>query len=207
MIALRIDDIGASTKVFNYYSKRRRYNFGILRHHRFFGAWAPYPEMTPQLWAHTYEVLRKFQAKLTVAITACWVEGNGNLIPFPEKFPQEASILREGLDEGLLEIANHGLTHCVLENLSFKPKLWGSVRTYHREFWDWLDEGVHYRHLQQSQEILQDYFQTEITTLVPPGNVFAPQTIEAAKTLGFQRVNCQTQYRTEVDIQIIDDLT
>lgn len=203
MVALRIDDIGASTKEFNYYSKRRRYNFGILRHRRLLGAWAPYPEMTPHLWAQTFEVLRRFQAKLTVAVTACWVEGNGDLTPFPNKFPQEAAILKEGLEEGLLEIANHGLTHCVLENLSFKPKLWGSVRTYHREFWGWIDSEIHYQHLQQSQEILQNFFQTEVTTLVPPGNVFASHTIDAAKKLGIQMLNCQTQNKISTDIRIV----
>lgn len=104
MIALRIDDIGASTKVFNYYSKQQRYNWGILRHHRLFGAWAPYPEMTPDLWEKTFDVLRRFQAKLTVAVTACWVEGDGELIPFPEKFPQEVAILKKAWKKGLLRL-------------------------------------------------------------------------------------------------------
>ena len=91
----------------------------------------------------------------------------------------------------------------MLENLHFKPKLWGSVRKYHREFWEWLDEEIHYRHLQQSQEILQNYFQTEVTTFVPPGNVFAPQTIEAAKGLGIQLVNSQTQNQMGAEIRIV----
>ena len=37
-----------------------------------------------------------------------------NLVPFPEKFPEEAEAIKKGLDKGVIDIALHGLTHCVV---------------------------------------------------------------------------------------------
>lgn len=190
-IALRIDDIGASTKVFERYSKKRFLNIGILRDRRLFGAWGPYSEMTPPLWDEVFALLSSSKAKLTVGVTASWVESNGDLTPFPEKFPEEAKKLKEGLDSGLIEIANHGLTHCVLKDRLFKPRLVGSNRKHHREFWDWLPDETHRAHLKMSQKILEDTFGSKITTLIPPGNVFSQSTVQACEDVGITVINCQ----------------
>ena len=202
-LALRIDDIGASTKQFNYYSKNRFCNFGILRHRKLFGAWAPYNEMTPITWRELFELLHEFDAKLTVAITATWVEKNGDLKPFHLKFPVQAEILKSGVKKGFIEIANHGLTHCVTAEKSYKPKIFGSVRRYHREFWDWIDDEVHFNHLQDSQNILQDFFEEKIHILVPPGNVYADQTIKAASNLGINLINCQTENKIISGVKVL----
>lgn len=192
-IALRIDDIGASSKRYNYHARNRFLNVGILRHRRLFGAWAPYRETTPQEWQEVFSILRRNRAKLTVGVTATWVEEDGSLTPFPEKFPEEAEVLREGASEGLLEIANHGYTHCVLQDQAYKPGYWAGNRSMHREFWDWLPAETHARHLTESQRILGAYFQTPPTTLVPPGNVFCQATVEAASRQGITHINCQVQ--------------
>src|SRR5664279_2377155 len=110
-LALRIDDIGASSKEFLYYTKRWYSNWGPLRDRRLFGHWAPYREMTPHDWRAVFEILSRFGSKLTVGVTATWVEDDGTLVPFPDKFPAEAEVLGEGVTKGLIEIANHGLTH------------------------------------------------------------------------------------------------
>jgi peptidoglycan/xylan/chitin deacetylase (PgdA/CDA1 family) len=189
-IALRIDDIGASTKFFERYSKQRLLNFGILRHRRLFGAWGPYREMTAGDWHEVFGILRTFRAKLTVAITACWVERDGSLVPFPEKFPDEAAAIKAGVSEGLVEIASHGLTHCVLKDFLFKPRLWGSNRTYHREFWSWIPEEAQRESLRRSMEILSRFFEKDVLLLVPPGNVFSEATVRCAGQLGFKIINC-----------------
>ena len=186
-IALRIDDIGASTKRFEVYSKRKFGNFLFLKYLNGFKAWGPYREMSVDEWNEVYKILHRFKAKLTVGITAAWVKRNGELTPFPEKFPDEASILKDGLHEGLLEIANHGLTHCVVGK--HLPRLFSSNRQYHREFWESIPREIHFDHLDQSQSILQDYFETRITTLIPPGNVFSNDTVEAAAKYGIERIN------------------
>ena len=200
-IALRIDDIGASTKRFEVYSKRKFGNFLFLKYLNGFKAWGPYREMIVSEWIEIFNILRECSAKLTVGITAAWVERNGDYIPFPEKYPDEADVLKDGLDEGLLEIANHGLTHCVVRK--HLPRAFSSNRRFHREFWDWIPREDHFAHLEQSQEILQSYFETEITTLIPPGNVISQDTVDAAKENGIKRINCLTDQSSNGEVSII----
>jgi peptidoglycan/xylan/chitin deacetylase (PgdA/CDA1 family) len=191
-LALRIDDIGASSKEHLYYTKRWYSNFGPLRDRRLFGKWAPYREMSWDDWHDVYRILERFGAKLTVGITASWVEDDGTLVPFPEKFPDEARALREGVERGLLEIANHGLTHCVLQDGLYRRRaLYGTNRPYHRELWEWIDAATQLDHLRRAQQILTDYFQVSITTLVPPGNVYSIQTLAVCRELGLTTVNCE----------------
>ena len=203
-IALRIDDIGASTKRFEVYSKYKYGNFLFFKYLKGLKAWGPYREMTVDQWNEMYKILRRFNAKLTVAVTAGWIERNGNLSPFPHKFSNEAAILKEGLNEGLIEIANHGLTHCVVGK--HLPKLFSSNRQYHREFWESLPREIHFDHLKQSQSILQNYFETKITTLIPPGNVFSNDTVEAASSYGIKRINYRKMENSFIkeNIKIID---
>ena len=54
---------------------------------------------------------------LNVALTACWVNKEGNLIKFNEKFPSQTEVIREGINKKLIYILNHGLTHCILVNI------------------------------------------------------------------------------------------
>ena len=187
IVAFRIDDIGASTKRYEVYSKRRFGNFLYLKYLKSFGAWGSYREMSIVEWYGLFAILREFSGKLTVGVTAAWVERNGKLTPFPDKFPEEAEVLKKGLNEGLLEIANHGLTHCVVRK--HLPRAFSSNRQYHREFLKLLPREIHFDHLEQSQKILQDYFGTRITTLIPPGNVFTNDTVEAAYSYGIKRIN------------------
>ena len=191
-LALRIDDIGASSKQHLYYTKRWYSNWGPLRDRRLFGHWAPYREMTAADWSQIFKILERFRAKLTVGVTATWVEDDGTLVPFPERFPEEAAALGDGLARGLLEIANHGLTHCVLVDNQFQRKpLYGTNRLFHREFWDYLAAETHYDHLARAQQVLTGYFKVEITTLVPPGNVYSAKTLAACQRLGIRTVNCE----------------
>ncbi len=224
-IALRLDDVGASSKKYEVYSdyvwklsirgrtlklKGRKLkipigNWLFLKYLSAFKAWGPYREMTAQEWYAIYDLLEQFQAKLTVAVTATWAESEPHLLPFPTRFPEEASALKEGVQQGLLEIANHGLTHCVLNNNAFKPQWFASNRQYHREFWAWIPPEVHEDHLRQSQDILQTYFQTEIVTFVAPGNVFTDVTLEYAQKYGIRVISCQTSPRIYDQIVIIGD--
>ena len=113
-IALRIDDIGASTKKYEIYSKKPLGNILFLKYTKLFKAWGPYDEMDDAQWQLVLDLLIKFSAKLTVGITASWVDRDCNMVPFHEKYPAQAGVLKQGWKEGLLEIANHGLTHCVV---------------------------------------------------------------------------------------------
>lgn len=210
-IALRLDDVGASSKKYEIYSNHSwkvcglsiSANWLFLKYLNSFKCWGPYRELIVDEWFGIYDLLEKYGAKLTVAVTAAWVKSNGCLIPFPERFPEEATALKEGLDQGLIEIANHGLTHCVLKNNLFKPKWFSSNRSYHREFWDWLPYDVQKEHINRSQDILQGWFGTDIVTFVPPGNVFTDATLEIAQKYGLRYVSCSKPPKTDNDFVII----
>jgi hypothetical protein len=206
-IALRIDDIGASSKEYEIYSKKwfGMGNFLFLKYLDYFKAWARYREMTTDEWYKVFKLLKKYNAKLTVGITASWINYDGSSIIFNEKFPEEAKALKYGMEQGVIEIANHGLTHCVLKDNLFRPKLITSNRTYHREFWEWLGKDLHFEHIEKSQKILTDYFKIDIETLIPPGNVFCDYTIEASKKFNIKYINCQTKDREVDNIKIISN--
>ena len=198
---LRIDDIGASTKQFEVFSKKFLGNFLFLKYTEFFKAWAPYDEMDDAQWQLVLDLLVKYSAKLTVGITASWVERDGNLVPFPEKFTAQANILKQGWKEGLLEIANHGLTHCVVGK--HLPRLFSSNRKYHREFWDWVPREIHFEHLEKSQAIFQEWLGERPTTLIPPGNVYSVDTLEAAEKNGITRINSYIDHGVDSGVQIL----
>lgn len=182
-IIFRIDDVGASSKQFEVYSNLFLGNFLFLKYLPTFAAWGPYHELEYTTWVKICEILQKYRAKVTVAITASWVEKDSRLIPFPKKLPSQANILLKGVRSNLIEIANHGLTHCVVGK--HLPKLFSSNRKFHREFWDWVAEEIHYKYLAESQKILQDYF-GKVVTFVPPGNVWTKDTEKAAFANGLK---------------------
>ncbi len=191
-IIFRIDDVGASSKQFEVYSKFFLGNVLFLKYLPPFAAWGPYHELKEATWDKILEILKKNNAKVTMAITAAWVEKNDSLTPFTEKFPKQAEILKHGVEEGLVEIGNHGLTHCVVGK--HLPKLFTSNRKYHREFWDWVPKEIHGKHLADSQKILGNFF-GKVMTFIPPGNVWTVDTEKAAAKFGLKYL-CSNQVKT-----------
>ncbi len=201
-IAFRMDDVGSSSKLYEQHGRVRWPVLGIslplapfanwlfLKRTSPFQGWAPYRELDRADWENLFSLLRKYDARLTVAVTACWVEPDGSLTPFPSKFPGAASALRDGEAQGLVEIACHGLTHCVLEDGCFRPKRWASNRVYHREFYQWLPREHHKRHIFQAVEVLSSYFKNSILTMVPPGNVWCDTAEEYARQAGLRYLSC-----------------
>ena len=198
-VALRLDDVGAASKRHEVYGVTRipvgplalpfPGNLLFLKYLPPIKRWGPYPELSAAQWDGILAVLADAGAKLTVAVTAGWVERDGRIVPFPVKFPEQARALRDGLERGLLEIANHGYTHCVTEDGLFRPRLFSGNRPYHREFYDWLPEEVHREHLRAAQGILGSWFGTAPETLVPPGNVLSSKTVAAAASVGLRFIS------------------
>jgi len=203
-ICLRIDDIGASTKQFEQYSKK---GFGLgnilgFKRMPWFKAWGPYDELTSLQWESLLDMLTKKKVKLTVGITACWVTYDGDLIPFQEKYPEQADLLKFGSESGLLEIANHGLTHCIVGK--HLPRMFASNRKYHREFWEWIPRDIHFEHLEKSQKIFHDWLGVSPSTLIPPGNVYSVDTLEAAEKNGITLINSYIDHGVEGNVQIVN---
>jgi peptidoglycan/xylan/chitin deacetylase (PgdA/CDA1 family) len=152
----------------------------------------PYREMHASEWGQVLGILREASASMTVAITAAWADRADRVTPFPTRFPEQAEALKEGVRQGLIEIANHGLTHCVLEGNLFRPHWLSSNRRYHREFWEWVPPSVQEHHIRRAQDILQDYFDVPVITFVPPGNVYTADTLAIAERCGLRYVSCAT---------------
>lgn len=196
MAALRIDDVFASTKRYEVYGRdclrllgkpincSRLSNFLFMKYAPGFRRRLPYREIDPDEWSLMIDILRKHNAKLTVGVTAVWVERNGEKTPFFEKFPEQAAVLKQAQVEGLVEIANHGFTHCVVGR--HLPRLFSSNRTFHREFWDWVPADIQREHLRLSQGLLNKYFGRPILTFVPPGNVWTEDTERFASEFGIK---------------------
>ncbi|HEC21797.1 MAG TPA: DUF2334 domain-containing protein [Chloroflexi bacterium] len=210
-LALRIDDIGAASKRYEVYARRDLAlgpvrvsgNFLFLKYLPPFKAWGPYREMRPQEWKQVFRLLEAHGAVITVSVTAAWVNRDGSLTPFPRKFPAEAAVLREGVESGLVEIANHGLTHCVLKGHAFRPAWRHSNRKAHREFWEHVPLTVQEEHIRRSQEILQETFGVEVITFVPPGNVFTEGTLSIAARYGLKVLSCATPPRSHPELAIV----
>ncbi|MDO8524135.1 MAG: DUF2334 domain-containing protein [bacterium] len=185
-VIFRIDDIGASTKQFEQYGRFIIGNFWFLKTIWPFKKWGPYKELTAKEWTEFLKIFEQKNIKPIIAVTACWVEKNSELTPFPQKFPEEANILKQAFLNGKVEIANHGLTHCVVGK--HLPKFCGSNRKYHREFWPDLNQSTHNEHIMKSQEILENYFQKPITIFVPPGNVWSYKTYLALAKTNIKKV-------------------
>jgi peptidoglycan/xylan/chitin deacetylase (PgdA/CDA1 family) len=193
---LRMDDPGASTKQFEQYAKLRFFghrlptpkvlHVGPLKRVPLWQGWGPYPELSAATWNEVLHLLRAYQAKMTVAVTAAWVRRDGSLMPFNERWPEQAELLRGAAAAGLVEIANHGLTHCVVEGGRFVPHPYKSNRRYHREFGASVPAEIQHHHLQRAQAILEQSFGVRPVTLVPPGNVWTADTERAAAAAGLR---------------------
>jgi peptidoglycan/xylan/chitin deacetylase (PgdA/CDA1 family) len=198
--ALRLDDVGAASKRHEVYGVTRiplgpvavpfPGNFLFLKYLPPIKRWGPYRELKPGEWETVLGALEGAGARMTVGVTAGWVERDGQVVAFPVKFPDAAARIREGAARGLLEVANHGYTHCVLQDGLFRPRLFSGNRPYHREFLDWLPEQTHHEHLARAQSILEDFLGARVLTLIPPGNVFSPKTVSAAAKVGLRYVSC-----------------
>ncbi|MBI2094280.1 MAG: polysaccharide deacetylase family protein [Candidatus Omnitrophica bacterium] len=212
-LALRLDDVGACSKRYEVYSSwsfglgnlRLSGNWLFLKYLPPWKRWGPYRELRANEWEMIFQLLEVFRAKLTVAVTAAWADAQDRLIPFPRKFPEAASALKRGVRRGLIEIANHGLTHCVLQDNRFKPKWFSGNRRFHREFLDEVPLDIQEEHIRHSQQVLQDWLEAEVVTFVPPGNAFIEPTLQIASRHGLRFVSCYTPRRLLDSVTIIGD--
>ncbi len=196
-LVVRLDDVGASSKRYEVYSRfqQRLGRLGapadwlFLKYLPGIRAWGPYREMSADVWRRLAELLERHDARLTVGVTAAWADDERRVTPYYEKFPEAAAVLKEACRRGLVEIANHGLTHCVVEGNRFKPRLFSGNRTYHREFSPLVPAETQGEHLRRAQEILQGYFETEVVTFIPPGTNFMNSTLHAAEGVGLRFVS------------------
>ena len=216
-VALRMDDVGAASKRNEVYGITRLRvgplavpfpgNLLFLKYLPPIKRWGPYRELDARDWQAVLDLLAARGSRMTVGITAGWVEPDGSVTPYPKKFREASRLVREGTERGLLEVANHGYTHCVLKDGRFRPRWFSGNRADHREFYDWLPEGVHRDHLRRAQDILQGFLGRAVVTLVPPGNVLSRKTLAAAAESGIRYVSClgAERWAPADGLRLIDD--
>lgn len=174
MIALRIDDLGASSKLYE--------------RHR--GKLFPYRELTADELAQLTTWLIRTESRCTLAITACWVTRGLTYWPYAAKFPAQTAVIKDAVRRGLVEVACHGLTHCI-PGKHADWKFWRSNRQWHREFTDAMPWEQQVQDLRMARAQLEETFETDVTTLVPPGNMISERLALTALDMGFQLVTCR----------------
>jgi peptidoglycan/xylan/chitin deacetylase (PgdA/CDA1 family) len=216
-VALRMDDVGAASKRNEVYGITRLRvgplavpfpgNLLFLKYLPPIKRWGPYRELDARDWQAVLDLLAARGSRMTVGVTAGWVEADGSVTPYPKKFREAGRLVREGVERGLLEVANHGYTHCVLQDGRFRPRWFSGNRADHREFYDWLPEGVHQEHLRRAQDILQGFLGRAVVTLVPPGNVLSRKTLAAAAKAGIRYVSCldAERWAPANGLRLVDD--
>ena len=170
MRSLRLDDIGASSKRWEVYSRWRPANVGPLKWVWPFKAWGPYREMTPKELDNLFAACELHGSRMTVAVTAAWVERDGTLTPYPVKFPEQAMVIKKWADLGIVEVANHGLTHCVRGQ--HRPRWLQGNRRWHREFFPGMSKAEMLERVHAAQTILSRWLRKAPMTFVPPGYQF-----------------------------------
>lgn len=129
--SLRLDDLGASSKQFEWWSRRRWANVWPLHSRALFGAWGPYRELAPHALDRICIAVDTVGRTLTLAITPNWVERDGTLIPYETKYPQHAAVVRRWARAGVVTVVQHGWTHCLPGQ--HHPRWIGGNRPAHRE--------------------------------------------------------------------------
>lgn len=189
---IRIDDFGASSKLYEWHSGNNFTDIGGLKHRKFFGKMGPYKEIQNSVLR---EAINWFNDKGIIpllGVTACWRNRDGKLIRYDHKFPKRSENLKSLVSEKKVEIGCHGLTHCQEWSPNVLPNFWKGNREQHREFTDSRIPESHYKNLQSSKAILEDIFQTPCDVFIPPGNHFTVSTLEAAAEIGFKVLSCNT---------------
>ena len=59
--------------------------------------------------------------------------------------------------------------------------------------------------MEKSQEIFKQWLGEAPTTLIPPGNVYSVDTLEAAEKFGIKRINSYMNHDVDSKIKIIND--
>lgn len=157
---IRIDDLGASSKRYERWSHHTWANVWPLYNRQFFGAWGPYRELTADELDQIFKVVAHASKTITVAITAYWVKRNGSLMAYHRRFPAQAAMVAYWARRGVVEVAAHGMTHCVP---GFHRHRWiGNNRYWHRDRHPWRAEA---------KRSIESWLDLPVTRFVEPGQI------------------------------------
>lgn len=160
MRSIRLDDVGASSKRFEYHAPKPWQNIYPLNHRRLFGLMAPYRELHAHELETIFHTVALAQRVLCVGVTAYWVSRRGSLMAFNRKYPGQAAVIAMYARRGVVEVAAHGATHCVVGQ--HRPRWIGSNRYWHRERTPWRDEA---------KRSIESWLELPILRFIEPGEI------------------------------------
>ena len=70
---------------------------------------------------------------------------------------------------------------------------------------DFMPREWHFDHIKTSQKILKDWIGYQVTTFIPPGNVYSNDTIDAAEAFGIMRINSSKIIPNQTKANINED--
>ena len=188
-----MDDLGASSKQFEIYSRSRLANLTPLKRVWPWKAWGPYRELTAAEIHEIVMICKRAGSRLSFGVTACWVDEHSNLTPYHKKFPEQAAMLQWAVREGFADVVNHGYTHCrVGKHL---PRWCDGNREQHREYVPDMSMAQAASHLLRSQQTFREWLVPEPSILVPPGLLFADKFLDTAKLAGLRVWNRKDEER------------
>lgn len=121
------------------------------------------------------EAFRAVESSITIGVIPFRCAGNTR-DPSPKQLmpltPTKKSILKQGYDDGILDIALHGYSH----------------QTYDAEQiteFSGLDYSIQLEKIAKGKKFLEDIIQAPVTTFIPPWNSYDLNTIFVLEKLGF----------------------
>ena len=189
MRALRIDDLGASSKAYEQWSRTRWANVGPFKAHWPWKAMGPYRELRADELNRICGMVAEADSRITLAITSAWNDGRWWLgedpIPYRFKFPAQAEVVKRWAERGIVEVANHGWTHTTRRHI--RPRFWRGNRDAHREFTDAEPaDGGNNALIWSQEDFVRWLGSLAPTILVPPGFVFHEKFQPCAGRLGLR---------------------
>lgn len=179
-----MDDFGASSKQFEIWSRSRLANLTPLKYVWPFKAMGKYREMHPDELHQLFRLVKDYGSRISLGVTACWVNQYSDLVPFNDIFPEQAAVIHLAVNEGIAEVVNHGYTHCQVGK--HLPRWFDGNREAHREFVPDMSMAQAASHLLMSQQSFREWLSPEPSILVPPGLQFPAKFQDTAKLAGLR---------------------
>lgn len=125
-----------------------------------------------------FQAFRQHHLPLTVGVVPYVVDGDvhspapQNLLPLP---PFKAQILKQQIQSGPVEVAQHGYSHQALH---------GDSQLTYSEFAG-MDYRAQMERLRKGRELLESLLGVSVTTFIPPYNAYDWNTTRALRELGY----------------------
>jgi peptidoglycan/xylan/chitin deacetylase (PgdA/CDA1 family) len=135
------------------------------------------------------DIFRRHRAHVTFSVIP-YARVDDDADPTPKEVVpltlEKARLLRDAMEEGFLEVAQHGYSHQRVPNM--RRAFLEPPRRYHSEF-SGDAPAVQSRKISDGRALLEERLATKIHTFVPPWNGYDRHTLEVLAELGFRAIS------------------